>query len=153
MVQEIPFKLDAPGPGRGQEQPRPHHVALDPTGRFLLSADLGADLIRVFNVSQDHHIKEVQGLSLPTGSFPRHVAWVSLKDRLQLYVLLQELNALIVYKVDYTESGALNFFKEDSFPVIRDVDGSGIVWTEANNLKASHIAVSVSPVAHFLINI
>jgi 6-phosphogluconolactonase (cycloisomerase 2 family) len=139
------FEFDIPGPGDVQNQPRPHHTAVDPSGSYILSVDLGADMIRVFRISLDHQITEIQGLKLDKGDFPRHVAFVSLKDRVQLYILLQDTNALLTYKVGYPESGGLTFSKEDSFPLLRAGDGSGVNHKDDIQIKASHLDVSVRP--------
>jgi len=152
ILQEMEIKIDAAGPGPDQDQARPHQVAFDPTGQYMVSPDLGADLIRTFRIAPDHQVKEIEGLSLPKGSFPRHAAFVALKDRVQLYVLLQELNELLVYKVEYLAAGGFAFTKEDGFPLVTGTDGKGIVHSNENYLKASHLAISVSAVSHpFLI--
>jgi 6-phosphogluconolactonase (cycloisomerase 2 family) len=36
-----------------QDQARPHHAILDPTGDFLVFPDLGADLLRVLRVDKE----------------------------------------------------------------------------------------------------
>lgn len=62
------------GPHRRQPGPRPHGVTLDPSGRFLLAPDMGADRLYVYDFD-----REAVGLSpahlpfvaLPAGSGPR----------------------------------------------------------------------------------
>ncbi len=105
----------------------------------------GADYVRVFDLGKQK-LQEVEGLSLPKGSFPRHVAWVTLRTKIQLYVLLQEPNALLTYQVEYAETGGLTFVKEDEFSLLTAPDGSSIVWTAENEIKASHLDVSVSSI-------
>ncbi len=53
-VQQEVFKLEKAGtvPDR-QDKPYLHQAILDPTGKFLLSPDLGSDLVRIFSVQQD----------------------------------------------------------------------------------------------------
>ncbi|KAB8228815.1 Lactonase, 7-bladed beta-propeller-domain-containing protein [Aspergillus alliaceus] len=46
------FTLDNPGKAP-QDQSRPHQALLDPTGSFLISPDLGADLVRVFLIDKE----------------------------------------------------------------------------------------------------
>ncbi|KAJ4287202.1 hypothetical protein N0V90_012600 [Kalmusia sp. IMI 367209] len=44
------FSLSKPGPNSRQDVPHPHETLLDPTGKFILVPDLGADLIRIFSI-------------------------------------------------------------------------------------------------------
>ncbi|KAH8890614.1 putative isomerase YbhE [Thozetella sp. PMI_491] len=141
-LQELTFQLDAPGPGEAQTQSRPHQVALDPSHRYLLSPDLGADMVRVFTISQDAKIEEIQGLALEKGSYPRHVLLVAFDERVYMYVLLQELNSLLVYEVSYLDTGHMGFSKLQSIPVVQGPDGNALVHSEENHLKASHLGIS-----------
>ncbi|RWA03833.1 hypothetical protein EKO27_g11273, partial [Xylaria grammica] len=45
-LQQFKFNMTAPGPNPRQNAPHPHAAHVDPTGKFLLVPDLGADLIR-----------------------------------------------------------------------------------------------------------
>jgi 6-phosphogluconolactonase (cycloisomerase 2 family) len=48
-VQDLTYTLAKPGPNPArQEAPHPHEALLDPTGKYILVPDLGADLVRVF---------------------------------------------------------------------------------------------------------
>ena len=143
-MQELTFELAAPGPGKAQTQTRPHQVAIDPTGRIILSVDLGDDSIRVFEISQDGQIHEIQGLSLPKGSYPRHLSLVTVQDGLKLYILLQEINAILVYDVIYEKAAGLSFSKTDEAVLARSSNGDPIVHSAERYLKASHILASVS---------
>lgn len=52
-VQDLTFTLSEPGPDPGrQEAPHPHEAILDPTGKYILVPDLGADLVRVFSFDE-----------------------------------------------------------------------------------------------------
>ncbi|KAJ9603052.1 hypothetical protein H2200_012347 [Cladophialophora chaetospira] len=88
-AQELDFPNFVPGPGRDQDISRPHQAILDPSGSQVLVTDLGAGLIRLFTVGSPHQVQEVGGFDFPKGSFPRHVAVVTLRDRTQLYVLIE----------------------------------------------------------------
>ncbi|KAI5812793.1 Lactonase, 7-bladed beta-propeller-domain-containing protein [Pyronema omphalodes] len=84
-----------PGPKQpNQDKPHPHQVLYDPSGKWVIVPDLGADLLRVFN-SQG----ETQQIKMPPGSGPRHgVFWEG------FYYLVSELvSTVTVFKVESTE--------------------------------------------------
>jgi 6-phosphogluconolactonase len=61
-----------------QEAPHAHDVVFDPSGRFLLAADLGADRIFVYRYSPAPGTLEPNdppSAALPPGSGPRHLAF------------------------------------------------------------------------------
>lgn len=60
------------GPHKRQSKPHPHGVTLDPTGRFLLVPDMGADKIFVYAVkgTELHPLSET---TFPAGCGPRFV--------------------------------------------------------------------------------
>jgi 6-phosphogluconolactonase len=63
------------GPVAGrQEQPHAHGVAVDPSGRWLLSVDLGTDSVRV-SAFQDADLRPHREVGLRAGSGPRHLAF------------------------------------------------------------------------------
>ena len=74
-LQTLPFTLEHPGNG-SQASPHPHQVILDPSSKFILSPDLGADLVRVFSIASDTGLlKACPALKMPAGSGPRHAAF------------------------------------------------------------------------------
>jgi 6-phosphogluconolactonase len=79
------------GPNPRQNGPHPHHVAIDPTGRFALVADFGADQVFVHHFHRSTRTLSV-GDSYRTepGSGPRRVAFHP--DGRTVY-LLNELTA------------------------------------------------------------
>lgn len=60
-----------------QDSPHPHEVFLDPTGSFLVSPDLGADLIRIYSIdATTGHLDLCPPVNVTFGSGPRHgVFW------------------------------------------------------------------------------
>lgn len=80
------------GPNPRQAGPHPHHVTVDPSGRWLLVADFGAD--RVFAYPFDRATRQLsaspQAYATPAGSGPRRLAFH--RDGRTLY-LLNELTA------------------------------------------------------------
>ena len=68
---------DGSGPHRRQTSPHAHGVAVDPSGRYVLAADLGVDKLFVYPLDPRTHKLSEKGnhLSLPAGSGPRHFAF------------------------------------------------------------------------------
>ena len=97
------------GPSPRQRSPHPHGVTLDPSGRFLLTPDLGADRIFVYRVDAARHALVAAQPSFatsPPGSGPRHVVFS--RDGRVAYVNT-ELDAVIrAYAWDAKE-GRLDF--------------------------------------------
>jgi len=57
-----------------QEAPHPHAVLFDPTGKFIATADLGTDMVRVYTVDGGQ-LALVSEAAVEPGSGPRHVAF------------------------------------------------------------------------------
>ena len=77
LQQSIYFSLSQPGanPSR-QAGPHPHQAITDPSGKFVLSPDLGADRVRVFSIDATTGIlQNCPSLHVAPGSGPRHVAF------------------------------------------------------------------------------
>ncbi|KAJ5088352.1 hypothetical protein N7456_011968 [Penicillium angulare] len=71
--QELHFTMSHKGATSQQDAPHPHEVFLDPTGSFLISPDLGADLLRIYNINpHTGHLKTCPPLNVTFGSGPRH---------------------------------------------------------------------------------
>ncbi|KAK6381431.1 uncharacterized protein PV06_07481 [Exophiala oligosperma] len=111
-LQELRWPEIGPGPGRAQEHSRPHQTYIDPTGRYLIAVDCGADRIHVFTIGADHEVTEVGGLDLPRPSFPRHVAMVVVGGKTLMYILNQDICTLATYRVEYLAEGGLSFHQE-----------------------------------------
>lgn len=69
------------GPHRRQANAHPHGVAIDPTGRWVVVSDLGADRIWVFpfdrktrQIGDDDSVNS-RHVVLPPGTGPRHIAF------------------------------------------------------------------------------
>ena len=115
----------------------------------LLVTDLGADQIRVFSIgtspSSPRQVQEVGGLDLPKGSFPRHVPFVALRDRNQLYVLNQDITTLSTYTVEYVPEGSMFMHNRgDDIDLLKRIKGDVPKAPEGVRLTESHLAVSVS---------
>jgi 6-phosphogluconolactonase (cycloisomerase 2 family) len=93
-----------------QEASHAHQVVWDPTTRFLLIPDLGADLIRIFSVDDSSNLHEMTSLTVVPGTGPRHVAWWSpdpknTSNGAPLFLLVNgELSGIVsVYRATYLE--------------------------------------------------
>jgi 6-phosphogluconolactonase (cycloisomerase 2 family) len=67
-------RREGKGPHQRQDVPRPHMAAVDPSGWFVVTADLGIDRVHVFRVADDRLV-EVQAFAGPSGMGTRHVAF------------------------------------------------------------------------------
>lgn len=94
--------MSAPGPDPyRQDKPHPHSVFTDPTGRFLLSADLGADLIRIFGIdASTGQLTSCPAAATGAGDGPRHGAfWKSPSGALYLYIVNELAGSVTTWAV------------------------------------------------------
>lgn len=65
------------GPNKArQDAPHPHSTLIDPTGKFLLVPDLGADIIRVYSIdSSSGRLTSCSNFTTAPGVGPRHGAF------------------------------------------------------------------------------
>ncbi|ERT00602.1 hypothetical protein HMPREF1624_01829 [Sporothrix schenckii ATCC 58251] len=110
-LQRFHYTMSGPGPNRArQDKPHPHSTFTDPTGKFLLSADLGADLIRIFSISAaDGKLTECPAAQTGAADGPRHGTWWVPKagsvDGTMLYVANELANSVTVWQATYPASG------------------------------------------------
>ncbi|CAM1511482.1 Fc.00g089950.m01.CDS01 [Cosmosporella sp. VM-42] len=106
-MQTFKYSLPHPGPNPNrQEAPHPHQVVLDPTRRFLLVPDLGADLIRIYLVDgEEYWLTKVDPLVVAPGSGPRHLSFAVAKERTFMYVVTELANTVVGYEVLYEGEG------------------------------------------------
>ena len=65
-----------------QGKPHPHNATFDPSGRFVLIPDLGADLVYVYSVdTMTHSLKEHARIPTAPGAGPRHMTFNRKGDR------------------------------------------------------------------------
>jgi hypothetical protein len=104
LAQNETYTLDAPGPNPDrQEVPHLHHTIVDPTGKYILAPDLGADLIRIFEVKDGGIAWEQIAPGVATaGSGPRHGAWVEQAGQNYFYSLNELTNTITGYRASYT---------------------------------------------------
>jgi 6-phosphogluconolactonase (cycloisomerase 2 family) len=97
--------MTSPGPNPSrQDAPHPHQALIDPTDSYIVVPDLGADLVRVFNINHSSSLLTAQTpFNAPPGSGPRHGAF-SVSERDTFFFLVSELgNTAASYNVTYGE--------------------------------------------------
>jgi len=88
------------GPHPRQDGPHPHAVAFTPNGAYLVTADLGADLVQVFGLDEHGVLHELSRASTARGSGPRHVAFS--RSARTLYVIGELDGDITVFAFDPT---------------------------------------------------
>ena len=148
-IQTFVFHMDGPGPNPSrQDAPHPHGVYVDPTGRYVLVPDLGADLIRIFAINQQTgHLETVSPFVTEPGLGPRHIAfwmpagpsppWEVDEGEVHLYLVSELTNRLLGYKVTYSS-------ERMSFAKLYEETTFGQQKPGPEGSKAAEIAISVS---------
>ncbi len=119
-MQRLKFTLSGRGtvPSR-QDKAHPHSTFPDPTDKFLLSADLGADVIRIFNINPSSGaLTDCPTGQASPGDGPRHGAFWQPKpgstDGTMLYIVNELGNSLSAYQVTYPASGCMTVKKSQT---------------------------------------
>lgn len=120
----------------------PHQAVLDPTGRFMIFPDLGADVVRVYSIDAKTHLLKAQDSILAKPAYgPRHaVFWTpktpayGQRPTTYLFVIHELANRITTYRVDYRGAGIC-------FTEIQDISTYGNRATPVG-AKAAEIAVS-----------
>ncbi|KAF9871774.1 hypothetical protein CkaCkLH20_10708 [Colletotrichum karsti] len=114
-LQRLTFTMSKPGtvPSR-QDKPHPHSVFTDPSGRYLLSADLGADLVRIFSVQSNGSLTECPSAQAGLGDGPRHGAFWTQANTTLLFTVNELSNSITSWSVTYEPSGCLNLLKNQT---------------------------------------
>jgi 6-phosphogluconolactonase (cycloisomerase 2 family) len=105
--------MSSPGPNTSrQTAPHPHSVITDPTGKYLLAPDLGADLVRIFSIdAASGELTACTPGQAGAGDGPRHGTWWAPKagstDGQMLYTVNELGNSVSAWKVTYPASGCL----------------------------------------------
>ncbi|KAF4441102.1 hypothetical protein F53441_12131 [Fusarium austroafricanum] len=96
-----------------QEASHLHHVIIDPTGKYVITPDLGGDVVRVWSFDQKSlaPIAEVGKLQAPRGAGPRHGFFKVMKNGETFFIFNGELDQKVYsYRVKYSRTG-LSFTK------------------------------------------
>ncbi|KAH8686135.1 Lactonase, 7-bladed beta-propeller-domain-containing protein [Tricladium varicosporioides] len=117
-LQTETFHMAGPGPNERQRNgPHPHQALLDPTGKFILVPDLGADAIHIFAINATSgHLDACPDAQTAPGDGPRHAEWWSPKGNtmsssgLKLFSLNELGNSVSAWNVKYS-AGCLSLNK------------------------------------------
>ncbi|KAI5776800.1 Lactonase, 7-bladed beta-propeller-domain-containing protein [Geopyxis carbonaria] len=142
-LQDWKYTLSATGtvPVR-QDAPHPHQALFDPSGRFVLIPDLGADLIRIFEVSNGT-VTPHDPITVPAGTGPRHGTFID-----DYYYLVGEVsNAVLVYStsIGYGGEFTMELLQDSSTLPTRTTPGAG-----APNTSPSAAEIAVAPAGDFV---
>lgn len=144
-VQNQTFEMAEPGPNASrQDAPHPHEAILDPTGEYLLAPDLGADLVRVFQVDEDSLTwTAIDPLVAAPGSGPRHATFLVTEDATYMYLASELANTITGYEVEYGSDSSLTF--TELFAISTHGEGASV----PNGTTAAEI--TLSPDEKFLV--
>lgn len=150
-VQAETYHMVQPGPSAlDQDQPHPHHAIMDPSGKFLVVPDLGANLIRIYLVSNDGRLRftALAPVITPAGSGPRHGAFLVTPDGMTYFYLVSEIvNTITGYKITYTSSSTIDFtevYKSGSHGIGGVLDQSRLSPEDGGSTaRAAELHVSV----------
>lgn len=117
--------MPGPGPDPLQRQltPHPHEALLDPTEKYIIVPDLGADLVRVFSIDPATALlTEQTPYTAPPASGPRHGAFHVTDGGDTYFYLVSELaNTVSSFKVTYGEgSEGMTFTNIDTHGIYGD---------------------------------
>lgn len=131
--------MDKPGPiADRQNAPHPHQALLDPTGKFILVPDLGADKIYVYAVAEDSlRLTALPPIVVKDGSGPRHVAFAFRDGKTFMYLVTELANTIIGYEVTYPPGGI-------EFKELFNIGSHGAGKPVSEAVYAAEILVSVS---------
>ncbi|KAI0437369.1 Lactonase, 7-bladed beta-propeller-domain-containing protein [Xylaria telfairii] len=122
LVQNETYTLDHPGPiPDRQDVPHPHQAILDPTAKFILVPDLGADLVRVYQADAGSlKLTPIAPLEVAPGAGPRHGAFKTALNKTYFYVVTELANTIIGYEVLYNTNNTLGFSELFTIPTHGD---------------------------------
>ncbi|KAI1097782.1 putative isomerase YbhE [Jackrogersella minutella] len=116
LSQKLQFNMSEPGPNSRQNAPHPHSAQLDPTGRYLIVPDLGADFIRIFSIdAETGNLTACEPGKADPGDGPRHGAWWAPQegstDGQRLYTVNELGNSVSAWTAAYPEDGCMTLLK------------------------------------------
>ncbi|KAI9151366.1 YkgB protein [Paramyrothecium foliicola] len=143
FLQSWSYTLEQPGPVLpNQQDPHPHQAVLDPTKKYVLVPDLGADIVRLFGVQSGSLLLNPLGslVTLPPGTGPRHVAFHKINSKKTLLYVLGELdNTIATYELSYPRGQPLRA------TLLQSVSTFGEGNSAPAGTSAAEIQVTVSP--------
>ncbi|KAI1106930.1 putative isomerase YbhE [Jackrogersella minutella] len=109
-LQSFHYFMTKPGPNSTlQDKPYPHGIVADPTGKFVVVPDRGADALRIYSVGWDDRLVELGAYWTNPGNGPRHGVFVKGTRKTFFYFVGELTNSLHGFEVSYEENGTLGF--------------------------------------------
>lgn len=136
--------MTRPGAVAQQDSPHPHSVFLDPTGSFIVSPDLGADLLRIYSISSSGKLGSCPPVNVTFGSGPRHgLFWtdetnnnssdsngapthqreMAAVGKTMMYLVNEIGGTMMVFDVAYARSGCLDLQRTQTLVPYPDAKG------------------------------
>ena len=140
-IQTLQFTMAAPGPRPDrQDKPHPHAAFTDPSGKFLVVPDLGADLTRIFKIDANSgKLSDCPAIASLPADGPRHgVFRKNAAGALKYYTLNEISSSVGVYDVTYpsSSSGCL------SLKLVQTLSNYGPGKTGLTTEKSAEIRIS-----------
>jgi 6-phosphogluconolactonase (cycloisomerase 2 family) len=141
------FEFSLPGPPTvpsRQDAPHPHETFLDPTGAYVLTPDLGSDVIHVFAIDKaSGKLNECDAFAVKGGNGPRHGAWWTSKDKTVLYIANEIANTVSLYTATYGDDCLVLKDNGEVVPYPKDVpSGANIAEIRiADNNRDVYVSV------------
>ncbi|KAJ4422206.1 hypothetical protein N0V82_003176 [Gnomoniopsis sp. IMI 355080] len=139
LVQSETYHLseDAIHPVGELRQSLPDFAIADPSGKFLLVPDPGADFVRIYLLNEDGRLRFTDLPPLIIAGGPRYADFLTTLDgTVYLYVTTANTNMVMGYKVLYTSSTTIEF---------KNVQASSISTNEHDVGGDIHISVNAKP--------
>lgn len=134
-LQSFNFTQSKPGPNPGrQAAPHPHQVLVDPTGKYLVIPDLGADLIRIFYIDPITLLVSPRpSIPVTPGSGPRHGVFYSINQRLGIQANKNPIDFYLVTELSSMLMGFRVFYKPKNGGMGLQQFSSVKAWGNSNN--------------------
>jgi 6-phosphogluconolactonase (cycloisomerase 2 family) len=108
VLQLEKFTMAQRGPNPRQDVPHPHAAHLDPTGKFILTPDLGADIVRIFKIdATSGKLTACPEGKADAGDGPRHIEfWKSAAGVQKAYTVNELGNSVSAWDVTYPSNAS-----------------------------------------------
>lgn len=139
-----------PDPSR-QDAPHPHSTITDPTGKYMIVPDLGADLIRIFSIdSSSGKLTACTSAQTGAGDGPRHGTWwnpngldADSTDGLMLYTVNELASSVTAWAVSYpsSSSGCLTLSKQQTLSTYESGSTPSSPSSSGQPVKAAEVHI------------
>ncbi|KAJ2974045.1 hypothetical protein NUW58_g8786 [Xylaria curta] len=99
LIKSVNITTGSIGPSPQQKQHRAHQAILDPTGRYVIVPDLGADQFVVMDIKDDSY-KVTNNVTLSPGYGPRHGSFVGAEGSTFFIVVCELSNMAVLYEAE-----------------------------------------------------